>query len=321
MKVLIAEDDRVSQRLLEALLRKWGYDVVVAADGEEAWRLLEKEDPPRLAILDWMMPGRAGDQICRDLRARNKEPYIYVIMLTAKGKRKDLIEGLEAGADDYLTKPFDPHELRSRLRAGCRIVELQEQLIATREALRKEATHDGLTGLWNRAAIFEILQRELARTGRQGTRVAVILMDLDHFKSINDTYGHLVGDAVLREATRRMRASLRAYDALARFGGEEFMLVSPGCDVAGALRQAERLRSLVAEKAIETFEGAVAVTASFGVAVGDGTMEADALVRAADTALYQAKHLGRSRVQLATAGMLVGPGALLSPARGRKGDS
>ena len=152
MKVLIAEDDSISRRMLEAFLVKWGYEVMVATEGEEAWGILQGNDAPRLAILDWMMPGRDGIDICRSLRQRKGRAYIYIILLTARGQKEDIVEGLEAGADDYVTKPFDPYELRARLRAGRRIVELQEQLLQAREALRDQASRDPLTGSlepWN----------------------------------------------------------------------------------------------------------------------------------------------------------------------------
>jgi diguanylate cyclase (GGDEF)-like protein len=299
MKVLIAEDDAVSRRLLQGFLQKWGYEVAVATQGDEAWKLLQSAGAPKLAILDWMMPGRDGVEICEELRRQTREPYTYVLLLTAKGQKQDLVAGLDAGADDYLSKPFDPQELRARLRAGCRIVQLQEQLVRAREALRAEATHDPLTGLWNRAVVLETLQRELSRSQRQGTIVAVTMADLDHFKEMNDTYGHLGGDAVLREVTRRMRSVTRTYDAFGRYGGEEFLIVAPDSNAAGALNQAERLRKCVDDEPIEIFEGPVHVTVSLGVAVSRGVSEADPLLRAADEALYRAKRGGRNRVELA----------------------
>lgn len=301
MNVLIAEDDPVSRRVLEAFLAKWGYEVVVTIDGAEAWQQLQRPNAPKLAILDWMMPRMDGLEVCRQLRERGAEPYVYIILLTAKGQKQDIIEGLEAGADDFVAKPFDPHELRARLRAGLRIVELHEQLISTREQLRVEATHDSLTGLWNRAAILEILQRELARSQRAGTPVAVVLADLDHFKYINDTRGHLAGDAVLREVTRRMSTSIRIYDAIGRYGGEEFLIVTPGVGLAGAVNQAERLRAGVSREPVDTFDGAFSVTLSLGVAASSEAKEADELVRAADTALYRAKNAGRNRTEPAQA--------------------
>jgi len=205
MRVLAAEDNPVFQSMLKTMLTKWGYQAVVARSGTEAWRILESADAPRLAVLDWMMPGMDGVDICRGVRSANREPYIYILLLTARTDSQDLIEGMDAGADDYLTKPFNAHELRVRLQAGRRILDLQEELLKAREALREQATHDGLTGLLNRNSILETLDDEISRATRAGHPVSVLMADLDRFKSINDTHGHLAGDAVLREAAHRDR--------------------------------------------------------------------------------------------------------------------
>src|SRR5580704_1147440 len=193
-RVLAAEDNPVFQSMLRSMLTKWGYDPVIARDGAEAWRALDAEDAPRLAILDWMMPGMDGVEICRRVRAAGREPYIYILLLTARTESRDLVDGMEAGADDYLTKPFIAHELRVRLRAGQRILDLQSELMATREALRVQATHDSLTGLPNRGAILDILQTELSRASRESRPLAVVMADIDRFKQINDTRGHQAGD-------------------------------------------------------------------------------------------------------------------------------
>src|SRR5258708_7250089 len=195
MHGLAAEDNPVFLSMLRTLLTKWGYRAVMARDGNEAWHVLEWEEAPRLAVLDWMMPGVDGVEICRRLRSLNREPYIYILLLTARTESQDLIEGMDAGADDYLTKPFNAHELRVRLRAGRRILDLQD-------ALREQATHDGLTGLLNRNSILEKLDEEVSRGARGMEPVAALMADLDGFKSINDTHGHLAGDAILREAAR-----------------------------------------------------------------------------------------------------------------------
>ncbi|MDR3674035.1 MAG: diguanylate cyclase [Acidobacteriota bacterium] len=303
MRALIAEDDSISRRMLEAFLVKWGYEVMVAAEGEEAWAILHDKDSPRLAILDWMMPGRDGIDICRSLRQRKAHPYTYIILLTARGQKEDIVEGLEAGADDYVTKPFDPYELRARLRAGRRIVELQEQLLQAREALRDQASRDPLTGLWNHGTILAILRKEVARAARTHGPFALAMADVDRFKAINDTYGHPAGDAVLREASRRLRGAMRTYDSLGRYGGDEFLAVVPGCDVAGVARFAESFRARIDRKAVETPEGLIPVTLSLGVVALEnlGDVSSDTLVRIADTALYRAKIAGRNCVALATA--------------------
>ena len=308
MKILIAEDNAASRRFLETRLIKWGYDVVCARDGKEAWGLLQADNGPKVAILDWLMPEMDGLQVCRKVRNRLKDPYVYILLLTAKDQKEHLIEAMEAGVDDYIAKPFEPHELRARLLAARRIIELHEDLVSTREALRIQATHDSLTGLWNRPAILDVLHRELARAKRQGTSVGIAMADLDHFKQVNDTYGHAAGDTVLRKAARRMLSVTRAYDTLGRYGGEEFLIVIPRCDEQGILGKGERIRSRVCEKAISLPEGTVPVTISVGVTVAYpfNETDAEAYIRVADEALYRAKAQGRNRVELVTRGKCSG---------------
>lgn len=299
MRILIADDDPVSRRVLEATLRRWGHSLVVCQNGWQAWEELQKEDAPRLAILDWMMPGMDGLQVCAAVRQRQQERYTYLLLLTARGQKEDLVAGLDAGADDYLTKPFHAHELKARLRAGKRILDLEEQLIEAREALRIQATRDPITGLWNHAAIVEALQRELARVSRERQPLAVVMIDLDHFKRVNDTYGHLVGDAVLREAARRLSTAIRSYDAIGRYGGEEFLIVFPNCTRDDAVRRAERLRLALCQEPIHVPQATVSVSASFGVAAIENPFptDGDILLHAADEALYAAKRSGRNRVE------------------------
>jgi len=295
MRVLAAEDNPVFQAMLKTMLTKWGYRAVIARNGTEACGILEQADPPRLAILDWMMPGMDGVEICRRLRSANREPYIYIVLLTARNESQDLIEGMDAGADDYLTKPFNAHELRVRLNAARRILDLQEELVRTREALRHQATHDGLTGLLNRTTAMDRLDNELARSNRTGEPVSVVMVDLDRFKQINDTRGHLAGDTVLRDAARRLKLSARAYDAVGRYGGEEFLLILPGCDTRTAYVQAERVREAIAAEPFLGPGQPVKMTASLGVAC-NLDYPPETLIREADDALYQAKESGRNRV-------------------------
>jgi two-component system cell cycle response regulator len=299
VKILIADDSIVSRHLLEATLRKWGYEVVVACDGLEALDALDRKDAPEVAILDWMMPGLTGPEVCRRIRQRAREPYTYTLLLTSKSQKEDLIEGMEAGADDYITKPFDQHELQVRLRAGTRLVDLQAELLATREALREQATRDFLTHLWNRSSILEILGRELARSSRERRPVGVVIVDLDHFKSVNDNHGHEAGDAVLCETARRMQNAVREYDSVGRYGGEEFLILLPGCDELDSYNQAERLRKQLSQAEMPLTDAALAVTASFGVttALCGRLWTPESLIRKADQALYLAKKLGRNRVE------------------------
>lgn len=297
MKVLIAEDEPVSRRLMQAALTRWGYEPMTANDGVAALTILQGPNPPKLVVFDWMMPGLEGVELCRALRAKPNMPYTYILMVTSKRTQENVVTGLSAGADDYITKPFDPEELRVRLRTGKRIVCLQDQLIAAREALLEAATHDSLTGLWNRSAILKTLGSELSRAERDHSSVGVVIVDLDDFKKINDTHGHLVGDQVLRAVARAMRASVRPYDSVGRIGGEEFLVVLPGCNAINAASHAERLRSAISDLIMQTAAGALSVTASLGASVGRNSLHAWGLMRAADQALYAAKRGGRNRVE------------------------
>ncbi len=306
MRILVAEDDPVLRRILETFLQQRGYEVVVATDGAAAWEQLQAKDAPRMAVLDWVMPGMDGVEICRKVRKRVAQPYVYLLLLTSKGEKREVVNGLESGADDYLTKPFNPQELAARLRAGERILDLEDNLMAAQEVLQLRATHDALTGLLNRAAILEILQRELPRARREASAVGLLLADLDEFKRINDTYGHLAGDAVLQETARRLAGSVRTYDAVGRYGGEEFLIVMPGCDGATACLRAEHMRAALAAHPMQIDAGAIPVTLSVGAISSSDWREADAdaLLRHADEALYRAKAAGRNRVELALPGEL-----------------
>jgi diguanylate cyclase (GGDEF)-like protein len=301
LKILVADDDPVCRAVLEATLSAWGYEVVSVAGGSEAWAVFESEDAPLLAILDWVMPSLDGIEVCRRLRERKAVPYVYVLLLTARNGKDDVVQGMDAGADDYLTKPVDLHELQARLRAGRRVLDLQGALLEAQEGLRIQATHDPLTGLWNRASILDNLARELARAARRTTAVSLVLADIDNFKAINDTFGHLAGDAVLRETAQRITQSVREYDRIGRYGGDELMVVLPECDTPAARGMAERIRGRIVATPMETSEGTVEPTISLGVATSPGhRVEPNHLIRAADIALYRAKKLGRNAVEIAT---------------------
>jgi two-component system cell cycle response regulator len=301
VKVLIADDDPVSRRLLQVTLANSGYEILTAIDGGEALSALEEKDSPRLVILDWIMPQFDGVDVCRAIRTRALEPYTYIILLTVKGEQKEIIEGLEAGADDYITKPFDLLELKARLRAGRRILDLQDQLVASREQMRFEASHDIQTGLLNHSAILENLRKEVLRARRERTDLGVILVDLDHFKSVNDKFGHMAGDTVLREVARRLRSGMRPYDYIGRYGGEEFVVLAPGCNLENTRALAERLRASIAGEPISDAAISVAVTASLGVSEAVDSRTADEILKATDEALYAAKALGRNRVAVKAA--------------------
>ncbi len=298
-KVLIAEDDPISLRVVETMLKKWGYEPVSAHDGEEALQALQSDDPPRIAILDWMMPRKDGISVCRDLRQQPDRPYVYILLLTARSQQRDLVEGLGAGADDYLTKPYSGDELRARLFSGERILEVQQQLVAAREALRMQAIRDPLTGLFNRRYMGEALERELRRAEHGGQPLTMIMLDVDHFKRFNDTSGHQAGDDLLVHIGSLLQARTRREDIACRYGGEEFLLILPGAPLEAALRRAEELRHTIRQTTIEHQGrplGGISVSAGVSSFPDHGTT-ADELLRAADTALYRAKELGRDRVE------------------------
>jgi diguanylate cyclase (GGDEF)-like protein len=287
LHVLVADDDPLARRILTAALERLGHTVTAVDCGQDALAHLSAPDGPTLAILDWMMPELDGLAVCRAVRA-NRDRYVYVLILTSRGGVDDMLEAFEAEADDFLVKPFDTGELGARVRVAERLLRLQAEL-------RHQATHDALTGLPNRQAILTHLDTELHRARRHGAPLAIALADLDHFKFTNDTFGHLAGDQVLREAARRMRSAIRAYDYVGRYGGEEFLLVLPDCDSQAACSVAERVRAAVAEASMEQIHRhmTVSVGVSSTTEVGDS---ADALLSAADTALYRAKSWGRNCV-------------------------
>lgn len=293
MKVLIADDDALSRKILEDCLSEWGYDILMAHNGNEAWDILEKIDRPNMAVLDWMMPGMDGVEICRNLRQLKLPNYVYVILLTARSKREDVISGLESGADDYIIKPFNREELKSRLKIGQRIIELEHRIL-------RLASTDYLTGLLNRRAFLERLERELNRCQREASPMGIIIMDIDHFKRVNDNFGHQVGDLVLQELSHTLVELCRVYDFTGRYGGEEFIVCLPGADKWNTYQIAERMRSTIESK--KTFlldkKSNVSVTASFGiVSMEPGQIKsADRLINEADEALYRAKEQGRNRV-------------------------
>lgn len=300
MRILIADDDPVHRRILEILLSKWNHGISTAADGQQAWAILQRDDAPELAILDWKMPGLNGLEVCRRVRGLKARPYVYIMLMTGMDQRRDLLAGLEAGVDDYLIKPLDPPLLRARLAVGMRILELQGKLLAAHEELRVSASRDHLTGLLNRAAVLAILEPEVVRSRRQNIPLGVLLADLDHFKRINDNHGHQAGDHALVEAARRISSTVRTYDTVGRFGGEEFLIVLPGCDAQTALRQAERICESLSAEPLDLSGKAVRLSLSIGVASAGQCPAGDAaaLIHAADVALHQAKCSGRNRAQL-----------------------
>ena len=293
MKVLVAEDDLTSRILLVSVLRKWGFEPVVAEDGEEALALLEGPGAARLVLLDWSMPRVDGVEACRRLREReDPDDPPYVVLLTGRSEKESIVEGLEAGANDYVTKPYDNEELRARLRVGERMLALQEALNGAKAALIHQARHDGLTGILNRRAVLEELERL-----PPGAGVVVALCDLDRFKEVNDRHGHLVGDDVLRAFASRIGERLEKGDLFGRYGGEEFLLGFPSL---GENRPfLEGLVRDLSSRGLPTRSGEVRVTMSVGAVWGRGGGRLDLLLARADEALYRAKREGRDRVVFA----------------------
>jgi len=302
MQALVVDDSAVYRKLIGDQLRGWGFGVTLAETGSAAWRILEQPDSPKLALLDWVLPDIDGVELCRRIRkARSSGPYVYVILLTSKEGRQNMLEAMKAGADDYLVKPFDEMELKARLLVGKRILDLQEELVSARESMRHAATHDSLTGLMNRGEIMAMLARELERARRDRSPVGIILGDIDHFKQVNDTFGHLFGDEALREVGRRLREQLRIYDGVGRYGGEEFLMVLPNCDLPNALQRANELRDVIASAPVACCGEEKLITMSMGVAVAispsDGKNDLETLLNQADAGLYAAKEKGRNRVE------------------------
>ena len=302
MKILVADDDLLSRRLMERMLERNGYEVVTAENGRQAAEILSSDDSPRLALIDWMMPELDGPGVCREVRSRHDTRYIYITLLTAKQASEDIVVGLEAGADDYLIKPCNPEELKARLRTGVRILDLEDKLVEAREDMRFRATHDALTSLWNRGAIVADFERELARSRREHGVVSILICDIDHFKQVNDVHGHQAGDEVLRQVSSRLLSSVRSYDMVGRYGGEEFLLVLSGCDSRLAQRRAEEIRNAVASNSFETSNGLLPLSVSIGTLTSidwDSGLSTVQLLNEADRALYRAKANGRNCVELA----------------------
>ncbi len=299
MRILVAEDDAVSLRILSRDLEKWNFEVFSVNNGLDALEVLTGPTSTiELAILDWMMPGLDGPAVCKRLRAADSNRYVYVILLSGKDTKEDVVQGLNAGADDYLPKPYNGQELLSRIRAAERIIRLQSELRDANDKLRLLAETDSLTQMFNRHAIMDRLHEELSRSWRNETSIGIAMADIDRFKSVNDTHGHAAGDAVLRSFATLMEKNRRSYDSVGRYGGEEFLLIFPDMPKASFGPILERLRQAIADNPIRIGSEELFVTASFGGCwVGPGVARThQGVLHLADKLLYDAKEGGRNRV-------------------------
>ncbi len=294
-RVLVAAQPSVATRSLIDWLREWGHQVDFVEDGMKAWDALQQQRPPELVIVDGNRPKMDGVEMCRRLRTGPRDYYHYILMMTGRNGTQEAVRALEAGADDCLTSPLEKAEVRARITAANRIIALQEKLITAREGLRDQAAKDGLTGQWNRVAFLELFQRELDRASRSNGSTGLLLLDLDHFKSVNDTYGHLVGDMVLKETAQRLRKSVRSFDSVGRYGGDEFFIALPNCDGSQIRRRAERIRLALASQPIRIGNAEIRVTVSIGaVTAAAPERTISDVMAAADAALYKAKGAGRN---------------------------
>ena len=296
MKVLIAEDDMTSRLILDSILKKWEFTPVLACNGKEAWDVMQSEDAPRLVILDWQMPEMSGIEVCKKIRENDTSDPPYLIVLTSRDEKKDIVKALDAGANDFISKPYNNEELQARINVGKRMVELQSALGDAYKALQYEAMHDSLTSIYNRQAVMELLEKEIARAKREKTALCVGMCDIDFFKKVNDTYGHQVGDEVLIAFTRFTMNQLRSYDHLGRYGGEEFLILAASLKTPNHETIFERICKHIRENKIPTEKGNLSITVSIGVASYTGVENSDMLLAAADTAMYDAKEAGRDRV-------------------------
>lgn len=294
MRIAIVDDDLISRQILKTSLNRFGHEVIEAADGEAAWEIIQ-ESKPRFIITDWLMPRMDGLELIHNIRSASQKNYTYIIIISGKEDKNDVVTGLEAGADDYLVKPFDVLELRARVAIGVRILELETDLKIARDQMEAMAMHDYLTGLLSRRAIYTHLTGELDRALREKHPITVIMMDLDHFKSLNDQHGHLIGDQALCLASEQVMRNLRSYDWAGRWGGDEFLIVLPNTGAQDAQVISDRICTKINSLGIETPENnKIRISASLGVVTHSvGNISIDQLIHQTDNALYAAKMEGR----------------------------
>lgn len=302
--ILVVDDDIVSRTVMEKYLHKAGFEVACAGNGREALMHLDQSEY-RIVLTDWMMPEIDGPELCRRIRKKKTDSYIFIILITARGSKNDIVSGLESGADDYLTKPIHPAELIARINTCIRILELEKSLKNANEEIRLLSITDPLTGCFNRGYLNERLPPELGRAQRYNHPLAVLIADIDHFKHVNDTYGHQIGDRVLKCCAACIRNQLRQdVDWVVRYGGEEFLIILPETGWEGLRSVAERVRQAIEKLAIEAGDITIQITASFGGTAINPSQQhllhitADQLINQADTQLYRSKKEGRNRTNV-----------------------
>ncbi len=314
MKVLIADDCKTTLEILRVNLLKWGYEPMLVSDGEQALRVLRSPAGPRLALLDWTMPKMEGIGVCRALRSRSENAlnYTYIIVLTAKDGEDNLVEALESGADDYLTKPVSTRELQLRVRAGERIIELQDRVVGMNRKLAVVATQDQLTNTLNRNSTLERFGQEVERAARSKHDVSYMTIDIDNFDDINQRYGMSVGDELLRQSAERFRRAIRSYDGLGRIGGEEFAVILPDSDLGTGVGMAERIRGCMQNQPFLVDAELIQLTVCVGVASSSTeSLDRKQIMNGAENALRQAKASGKNRVLMWEEGAVLDPMAAL----------
>lgn len=292
MDVLIVDDDAITRFALSTAVEEWGFVPVLAENADQALKILTTETTPHLLIIDWSMPGMSGPDLCKTIRKREDGQFFYILMLTGKEGNEAIIEAMEAGADDFLSKPFDHRVLKVRIAAGSRIVRLEQ-------TLNQLASRDALTQCWNRRMIDELFANSIAESTRKRSKFSLMVLDIDHFKQVNDTFGHSGGDAALKHVVNILNTNLREYDQVGRYGGEEFVILLPATDRNEAWGVAERIRSAIQfQPTILSDELKIDLTVSIGIAEFDRSRDANqsAFFERADKALYTAKQTGRNRI-------------------------
>lgn len=302
--ILVVDDDVVSRTVVEKHLQKAGFKVTTTANGQKALDFFDHQFFP-IVLTDWMMPGIDGPQLCRLIREKQTDGYVFIILITARDTKTDIVSGLESGADDYLTKPIHTAEMIARVKTGIRILRLEQSLKKANEEIRLLSITDSLTGCYNRGYLNEHFPYEINRARRYSQALSVVFADIDHFKTVNDTHGHQAGDEVLKVFARCILNEVRKKtDWVVRYGGEEFLIVLPETKNNRALSMAERLRQKVAETQIQVGEKTLSITASFGGACtvfqnkNKGNMTMEQLINLADEQLYRSKMEGRNRTNI-----------------------